>query len=251
MKRVRSSALLTLGLLFPVHMSAQVWPVHSMDRPRPPVVDPGPERPPVPPPPDAIVLFDGRNLDHWQHGESQPARWAVRDGYVEVVQSTGSLVTRQAFGDVQLHIEWAAPVGSTGSGQGRGNSGVFLMTRYEVQVLDSYRNDTYADGQAAALYGQTPPLVNACRPPGKWQTYDIVFRRPRFGPDGTVVRPARITVLHNGLLVHDAVEFTGRTTHARAAQYEPHAGRMPISLQDHGDPVRYRNIWVRALPEDP
>jgi 3-keto-disaccharide hydrolase len=222
-----------------------------MDRPRPPVVDPGPERPPVAPPADAIVLFDGRSLAEWQSGDSQPARWQVRDGYMEVVRGTGSIRTRRSFGDVQVHIEWATPTPPTGSGQERGNSGVFLMSYYEIQVLDSYQNDTYADGQAAAMYGQMPPLVNACRPPGRWQTYDIVFRRPRFGPDGSVVRPARVTVIHNGVVVHDAVPFAGRTAHARPAQYQPHPERLPISLQDHGDPVRYRNVWVRELPEEP
>ncbi|MGH7529459.1 MAG: 3-keto-disaccharide hydrolase [Gemmatimonadales bacterium] len=217
-----------------------------MERPRPPVVDPGPERAPVPPPSDAIVLFDDTDQREWTGGP-----WLVRDGYLEVVPGAGTLTTRRSFGDVQLHIEWHAPAPPSGDGQDRGNSGVFLMGVYEVQVLDSYRNDTYADGQAAALYGQAPPLVNACRPPGQWQTYDIVFRRPRFGADGAVRRPARITVIHNGVVVHDAVPFTGRTVHARVARYEPHADRLPVQLQDHGHPVRYRNIWIRELPELP
>jgi hypothetical protein len=222
-----------------------------MERPRPPVVDPGPERPPAPPPSDAVVLFDGRDLAAWQVGDGSPAAWRVADGYVEVVRGSGSIRTRRAFGDVQLHVEWATPAPPGGAGQGRGNSGVFLMGFYEVQVLDSYRNDTYADGQAAALYGQFPPLVNASRPPGQWQSFDIVFRRPRFGPDGAVREPARITVLHNGVLVHDGVALAGRTAHGRRASYQPHADRLPLMLQDHGDPVRYRNIWVRELPETP
>jgi hypothetical protein len=163
------------------------------------------------------------------------------------VRGTGSLRTARSFGDIQLHIEWRAATPPTASGQNRSNSGVFLMGRYEVQVLDSYQNETYADGQAAALYGQRPPLVNASRPPGEWQTYDIVFRRPRFAADGRVLEPARITLLHNGVLVHDAVAFTGATAHMRAASYEAHEDRLPISLQDHGDPVRFRNIWVREL----
>ena len=234
-------------ILFPyTTMPAQQWPVHSMDRPRPPVVDPGPERPPAPPPSDAIVLFDGKDLSEWTGGT-----WRVRDGYVEVVARTGALVTRRTFGDVQLHIEWAAPIPPSGDGQDRGNSGVFLMGLYEIQVLDSYQNVTYADGQAAAVYGQVPPLVNASRPPGQWQTYDIVFRRPTFAPDGAVLSPARITMLHNGVLVHDNEAFTGRTAHARRAQYAPHADRLPLVLQDHGNPVRYRNIWVRDLGETP
>lgn len=231
--------------------AAQTWPVHSLDRPRPPVVDPGPERPPVPAPADAIVLFDGRDLSQWMTADSGPARWLVRDGYLEVVGGTGSLMTRRAFGDVQLHIEWATPATPSGEGQDRGNSGVFLMGLYEIQVLDSYDNTTYADGQAAAMYGQVPPLVNASRPPGQWQSYDLVFRRPRFAPDGRVGQPARVTVFHNGVLVHDDEAFTGRTAHGRPARYQPHADRLPLSLQDHGNPVRFRTIWARELPERP
>lgn len=223
-----------------------------MDRPRPPVVQPGPERPPVPPPADAIVLFNGTNLDEWQSSDSvpKPARWKVKGGYMEVVPGTGSIRTRRGFGDVQLHVEWRAPSPPRGSGQDRGNSGVFLMGLYEVQVLDSWHNDTYPDGQAASLYGQYPPLVNATRPPGQWQTYDIIFRRPRFGADGALLRPARATVIHNGIVVQDAVSFKGATAHAREAVYQPHESRLPIQLQDHEHPVRFRNIWVRELPEE-
>lgn len=226
------------------------WRVHAMDRPRPAVVDPGPERPPGPLPSDAVVLFGGRDLSEWAASDSTPARWSVRDGYIECVPGTGNIHTRRAFGDVQLHIEWATPTPPHGDGQERGNSGVYLMSRYEVQVLDSYRNETYADGQAAAVYGQTPPLVNASRPPGVWQAYDIVFHRPRFSPDGTVARPARITVFHNGVLVQDDTEITGRTVHGAVAHYEPHPDRMPLMLQDHENRVRYRNIWVRELAEN-
>jgi hypothetical protein len=225
------------------------WPVNSMDRPRPPMVDPGPERPVAPPPSDAIVLFGGKDLSAWEGAEGGPAGWVVRDGYMEVKPGTGSIVTRQRFGDVQLHLEWAAPVPPHGAGQERGNSGVILMSRYEIQVLDSWHNDTYPDGQAAAMYGQRPPLVNACRPPGRWQSYDIVFHRPRFGPDGSVLQPARVTVFHNGVLVQDDAAFTGRTVHGRPATYEPHEDRMPLLLQDHGEPVRFRNIWIRELPQ--
>jgi hypothetical protein len=228
----------------------QEWPVHSMDRPRPPVVAPGPAGPSVPAPSDAVVLFDGTSLAEWvRQSDGGAAGWRVANEYVGVVGGSGTIATRRSFGDVQLHIEWATPTPPHGEGQERGNSGVFLMGRYEIQVLDSYRNDTYADGQAAALYGQTPPLVNASRPPGEWQTYDIVFRRPRFAADGSVVRPARATVFHNGVLVHDGVAFTGRTVHGRKAVYEAHEDRLPLVLQDHGDPVRFRNIWVRELPE--
>lgn len=220
-----------------------------MERPRPPVVDPGPERPHAPPPSDAIVLFDGRDLSEWRSQEGGPAGWKVADGYMEVVAGSGAIETRRSFGDMQLHLEWATPARASGDGQERGNSGVFLMGLYEVQILDSYDNDTYPDGQAAALYGQVPPLANACRPPDAWQSYDIIFRRPRFADDGTLLRPARVTVLHNGVLVHDNAEFQGRTVHGRDAQYEAHADQLPFALQDHGNPVRFRNIWVRELPE--
>jgi hypothetical protein len=176
-----------------------------------------------------------------------PAQWRVRDGVFEVVAGTGTLRTRDAFGDVQLHIEWMAPSPPRGRDQDRGNSGVFLMGKYEVQILDSYGNDTYADGQAAALYGQYPPLVNASRPPGEWQSYDIVFRRPRFDASGKVLSPARFTVLHNGVLVHDNAVLVGPTGHTTRPPYEAHPDRLPITLQDHGHPVRFRNVWVRDL----
>ena len=223
------------------------WPVHSTDRPRPPVVDPGPERPPAPPPSDALVLFDGRDLSSWVREDGAPAGWQVRDGYLEVTPQSGNIRTRRAFGDVQLHLEWAAPSPVRGEGQGRGNSGVFLMGFYEIQVLDSYQNDTYADGQAGAAYGQTPPLVNAMQPPGRWNSYDIIFRRPRFNADGSLARPARITAFHNGVLIHNDTALTGRTVHRREAEYSPHEDRLPMMLQDHGDRVRFRNIWVREL----
>ena len=236
----------------PVAAAAQggkAWLPNSLDRPKPPVVDPGPERPPVPPPSDAIVLFDGTDLSQWQMRDSTPAKWIVRAGYVEVAPGTGSMQTRRGFGDVQLHIEWATPNPPHGDSQERGNSGVFLMSHYEIQVLDGWHNITYADGYQGAVYGQTPPLVNASRPPGQWQTYDIVFHRPRFGPDGAVVRPARVTVLHNGVLVQDNTEITGWTVHNAVAHYRPHADRLPLILQDHENPTRFRNIWIRELAE--
>jgi hypothetical protein len=168
---------------------------------------------------------------------------------MEVARGTGAIETVRGFGDVQLHLEWQSPAIVRGSGQGRGNSGVFLMGRYEIQILDSYQNETYADGQAAALYGQHPPLVNVSRAPGEWQTYEIVFRRPRFAADGSLLRPAVVTVLHNGVVVHASQDMTGATAHMRRAVYEAHADRLPISLQDHGDLVRFRNIWVRELSD--
>ena len=227
------------------------WPIHSTSRPQPPVVNPGPAHAAAAPPSDAIVLFDGRSLDAWRSADSadRPARWKVERGYMEVAAGTGNIATARGFGDVQLHIEWAAPDVVKGEGQERGNSGVFLMGRYELQVLDSYRNTTYPDGQAGAIYGQYPPLVNASRAPGEWQTYDIIFHRPRFDAAGAVLSPARMTVLHNGVLVQDNAVLTGPTGHHERPPYARHPDRLPLILQDHGNPVRYRNIWVREVAD--
>ena len=222
-------------------------PQHARDCPAPPVVKAGPAPALVPPPSDAIVLFDGKDLSKWKGQDGGPARWVVRDGYFEVAAGTGSISTAQGFGDVQLHVEWAAPNPPKGADQDRGNSGVYLMGLYEVQVLDSYGSVTYPDGQAAAVYGQYPPLVNASRPPGEWQSYDIVFHRPRFDAGGKLLQPARLTVFHNGVLVQDDVTLTGPTAHQSRPPYQAHADRLPLSLQDHAHPVRYRNIWVREL----
>lgn len=199
------------------------------------------------PPSDAVVLFDGSGLDEWTDDNGDPARWEVAGGAMTVVAGAGGIRTKRAFGDVQLHVEWRTPAVVKGDGQGRGNSGVFLMERYEVQVLDSYENRTYSNGQAGSLYKQHIPLVNASRPPGVWQTYDIVFRAPRFAPDGTVDEPAWVTVFHNGVLIQDHVELAGPTVYTGHPEYEAHPDRLPISLQDHGNPVSYRNIWVREL----
>jgi hypothetical protein len=234
-------------LSFAAATGQETWPVHDPARPLPPVVAPGPAGPPVPAPADAVVLFGGRDLAAWTDAKGQPARWKVEDGYMEVVPKTGGIRTVRGFGDCQLHVEWMAPSPAKGAGQDRGNSGVFLMDTYEVQVLDCYGNTTYADGMTAALYGQHPPLVNACRPPGEWQTYDIVFRRPRFDKDGKVLSPARMTVFHNGLLVHECAVLTGPTAHKARPPYRAHADRLPVSLQDHDHPVRFRNIWLREL----
>jgi len=223
------------------------WAVHDPARPLPPVVDPGPAGPPAPPPSDAVVLFDGRDLSQWEDAKGAPAGWKVEAGYMEVVAKTGAIRTKKGFGDCQVHVEWAAPAVPVGESQERGNSGVFLMDIYEVQVLDCYNNRTYADGSAASLYGQYPPLVNACRKPGEWQTYDIVFHRPRFDAAGKASTPARFTVFHNGVLVQDNVELTGPTAHKARPPYKAHADKLPLSLQDHGSPVRFRNIWLRPL----
>jgi len=227
--------------------AGQEWAIHDMNRLVPPVVDPGPAGPPSPAPADAVVLFDGKDLAPWEDMKGNPAGWKVADRFMEVVAKTGSIRTKKGFGDCQLHIEWATPAVVAGEGQGRGNSGVFLMDSYEVQILDSYNNRTYADGQAASIYGQFPPFVNACRPPGEWQSYDIVFHAPRFGPDGSLLRPARMTIFHNGILVHDNAELTGPTAHKARPPYKAHPDKLPLSLQDHGNPTRYRNIWLREL----
>ena len=227
----------------------QQWSIHDETRPMPPVVDPGPAGPPAPIPADAIVLFGGTDLSEWTNAKGAPAGWQVRDGYMEVAKGKGSIRTTRGFGDCQLHVEWAAPAAAVGSGQDRGNSGVFLMDLYEVQVLDSYDSKTYADGMAAAIYGQFPPLVNASRKPGEWQMYDIVFHAPRFDERGALLAPARMTVFHNGILVHDNEELTGPTAHKARPPYKAHADRLPISLQDHSHPVRYRNIWIRELQQ--
>ncbi len=226
------------------------WKAHDMSRPRPPKVTSHMALP-VPPPSDAIVLFDGKDLSNWQAADGGPAKWIVDNGAMESVAGAGYVYTKAGFGDVQLHVEWAAPTPGQGHSQGRGNSGVFLMGKYEVQVLDSFENVTYADGQAAALYGQYPPLANASRPEGEWQSYDIVFRRPRFKPDGSVLAPARLTVLHNGVLVQDNVEAWGPTSWLQHFPYKSHPDRLPLALQDHGNPVLFRNIWLRELPESP
>ncbi|MFN0099383.1 MAG: DUF1080 domain-containing protein [Gemmatimonadaceae bacterium] len=227
---------------------AATWPQHSLERPKPPVEVAPPQRLPVAPPPGAIVLFNGGDLSWWKSGDGDAAKWRVVDGAFEVVPGTGDLRTRVGFGDVRLHLEWMSPAPPKGEGQDRGNSGVYLQATYEVQVLDSYRNDVYADGQAAAIYGQFPPRVNVTRPPGEWQSYDIEFRRPRFDSTGTSLSPARLTVWHNGVLVHDDVALLGPTSHKVRDPYKAHADELPIMLQDHGHPVRFRNVWVQVLP---
>lgn len=226
------------------------WKIHDPNRPVPPVIEPGTastQQTPGRAPSDAVVLFDGKDLSQWAATDNGPAKWKVENGYFEVVPKTGYIHTREAFGDCQLHVEFAEPNPPKGESQGRGNSGVFLQGLYETQVLDSYQNKTYADGQAAASYGQYPPLVNASRPPGNWQIYDIVFHGPRFDASGKLTRPARETVFHNGVLVQDNVELTGPTAHGERPPYKATPEKLPLALQDHGDPVRYRNIWIREL----
>ncbi len=232
------------------HLPGSRWRVHDTDRPLPPVVTPPTTEPGAGAPPgDATVLFDGTDLDAWRAGD-EAAQWTLTDEGELIVNGTGSIQTVAAFGDVQLHLEWRSPTEIESSGQGRGNSGVFLMGRYEIQILDSFENPTYADGQAGALYGQHPPLVDATLPPGAWQSFDIVFRAPRFDGD-ELVSPARATVFHNGVCIHDAAEFFGSTAHRAVATYAPHPPTGPLVLQDHGNPVAFRNIWIRPLaPRD-
>lgn len=232
--------------------------VHETDplkQPFPSVVTPAPADSPGAAPSDAKVLFDGSEaalVANWTNTQGGPSGWKVANGGLESVAKAGYIQTKEKFGSCQLHIEWAAPVHVVGEGQGRGNSGVFLMNTYEVQVLDNYDNPTYADGQAGALYGRKKPLVNVCRPPGEWQTYDIIFHRPMFDENGKVTRRATFTVLHNGVLIQDHTVLSGGTgwngPHA-ATEYKAHADKLPISLQDHGNPVRFRNIWIRELKD--
>ena len=205
----------------------------------PPIIDPGPAGGP---PSDAIVLFDGKDLSKWQGERGAEAKWVVKDGYAVV--GSGSIITKDQFGDCQLHVEWAAPAEVKGKDQGRGNSGVYLQGRYEIQVLDSYDNKTYPDGQAGAFYGFSAPLVNASRKPGEWQTYDIIFHTPKASADGKV-QAGSFTVLHNGVLIQDHVPVKGDAT--TAAKFTGVTPKGPIILQDHGNPVRYRNIWIRPL----
>lgn len=226
------------------------WRVHDPDRPAPEMVEPGPA--PGSAPSDAVVLFDGHSLDAWQ---AKGAAWIVSDGAVTVPPradgaAESALVSKQSFGDVQLHLEFRSPVPPTGSSQDRGNSGIWFMQRYEIQILDGYRNPTYADGTVGAIYAWKPPLVNASRPPGEWQSYDILFERPRFGPEGELLRPAYVTAFLNGVLVQNRQPWLGSTVWRKVAKYEAHGDAAPIELQDHGSPVAFRNIWVRPLADD-
>jgi hypothetical protein len=246
--------MLIIFLVIPILLISQessMWKAHDLNRPKPEIITPPTQYLPVHPPSDAIVLYDGKDLSKWEGMDGKATKWINGDGYFECVRGSGYIRSKQGFGDIQLHVEWVAPLPVKGNSQGRGNSGVFLMGLYEVQVLDSYDNTTYPDGQASAVYGQYPPQVNAARPPGEWQAYDIVFHRPHFNSLGVLEKPARLTVFHNGVLVQDNVELWGGTEWQKYYPYKPHPDKLPISLQDHGNPVRFRNIWVRELSETP
>jgi len=233
-------------------LPGQKWRVHDRTRPQPRKVTPGQPIPAPSAPSDAIVLFDGRDLSKWNGGGRRGAvtepRWKVENGYMELVPGAGGLVTKESFGDVQLHVEWMTPAGADAShvGQARGNSGVILMGRYEVQVLSSYNNPTYPDGAAGSIYGLYPPMVNPCLPEGQWNTYDIVFEAPKFEEE-KLVKPAIVTLFFNGVLVQHRVELLGTTSHEPIAVYTPHAPELPLTLQGHAGPARFRNIWIRRL----
>jgi len=231
-------------------LPGQKWKVHDMERPRPPKIAPAPyveEKPPA----DAIVLFDGKDLSHWmtsaRGGTVTDPKWKVENGYIEIVPRTGRLVTKDKFGDCQLHVEWQVPSTSVGNGQAIGNSGIELMTRYEVQVLESNSHLTYSDGGAGAIYGVWPPMVNPSRPMGEWNVYDIFFEAPHFEGD-KMVKPAYMTVVFNGVLVQNHKDYLGTTIWRRVGTYTAHPAEEPLSLQDHSQPVRFRNIWIRKLP---
>ncbi len=227
------------------------WRVHDLYRPRPSIVHVAPSPAPASPPSDAVVLFDGKDLSQWMKRVDdpqslQPAGWEVKDGAIVVVGGSGDIQSIATFADCQLHVEWSAPTPPEGGSQGRGNSGVYLMGHYEIQILDSHENTSYADGQAGAVYGQYPPLVNVTRPPGEWNSFDIVFEAPRFS-GARLERPAYVTVFQNGVLVQYHREIMGVAAHKHTTEYKPHAPAGPVLLQDHGNPTRFRNIWVRPL----
>ncbi len=231
------------------------WGVHDMNRPQPVHVYPGSfssDEHPGTPPSDAVILFGGRpeDIEKWQADKptGEPTKWIVENGLLQCVPGSGYIRTKQEFSDCQLHVEWSEPENIEGASQGRGNSGVFLMGQVEVQVLDSYNNPTYPDGSASSIYGINPPMVNVIRPPGKWQTYDIVFRRPLF-KDGKEVDPGYITVFVNGVLTQDHTALEGKGGHKSRSVAQPFPETGPLKLQDHGNPVRFRNIWLRPLPK--
>ncbi len=228
------------------------WAIHDPNRPQPKLVTPGTfssQEQPGTPPSDAIILFDGSDLSKWEadEGTGVPTKWVVKNGAMECVPGSGYVRTKETFGDCQLHVEWAAPTKVEGNSQGRGNSGVFLMGLVEVQVLDNYNNLTYPDGTAGAVYGVNPPLANALRPPGQFQSYDIVFRRPVY-KDGQPLDPGYVSVFENGVLVQDHTMLEGGTGHMSRSKPRAFPATGPLKLQDHGNPVRYRNIWYRPLP---
>jgi len=238
-----AAATASAGLYGDTPDAKHAWAVHDMNRPQPAIIQAEPGKPPS----DAVVLFDGTSLDKWCADNGEPTKWVLKDGAMECVRGSGAIRTKDSFGDCQLHIEWATPTKVEGGSQGRGNSGVFLMGQHEVQVLDNYDNPTYADGQAGSVYAENPPLVNACRKPGEWQAYDIVFHQPIW--DGNTMKfPGSVTVFHNGVLVQDHWELEGLSTHCQRRPLTKYGEKGPLKLQDHGNPVRFRNVWIREIP---
>jgi hypothetical protein len=240
----KNSLVLTLSFSI-LLLNAQNDPkTTELWEPVPPKVIPGENGTP---PSDAIILFDGNDSSKFESVNGGEVKWKVENGYMTVVPGTGSIKTKQGFGDCQLHIEWRTPEFDDDEGQGKGNSGIMLMGKYELQVLDSYENKTYANGQAASIYKQHIPLVNACKNSGEWQIYDIIFTAPKFGREGRMISPARITVLHNGVLVQNNVSLLGTTKYIGLPVYKEHGDKEPLILQNHTDLVSYRNIWIREL----
>jgi hypothetical protein len=233
------------------------WKAHDLSRPLPQIATPADENLSIKPPSDALILFDGSDLSQWSDSQGGKSKWKVNDGVLIATPKSGNLFTKKKFGDCQLHLEWQIPADIKRKGQGRGNSGIYFMESFEIQILDTLANKTYADGMAGAIYGQYPPLVNAARPAGKWQSYDIIFHRPHFHADGSLKSRATATVLFNGVLIQDNSAFLGPTTWIKHLGYEKGPDKRRMSLQDHGNPTRFRNIWIRelagkrALPKQP
>ena len=246
--RLQRSFILCSAIITSTTIFAQKDPATTeIWKPEPKVVTPGKTNSDAPS--DAIILFDGISGSAWQHTNGDAIKWTIADNALTVKPQTGTIATKQKFGDCQLHIEWRIDKNVKGENQDRGNSGIFLMGRYELQVLDNYNgiNKTYVNGQAGSIYKQSPPLVNVCKAPGEWQTYDIIFTAPRFSDNGSVITPARITVLQNGVLVQNNTSIWGNTVYIGSPTYEKHAAKESITLQDHGHLTSFRNIWVREL----
>jgi len=242
---VSALAATSIALLAAAPQQAKEWGVHDKDRPQPAMVTPGGHGKA---PSDAVVLFDGKSLDKWT-GNGGTAAWEVKDGYFQVKAGSGNIRTKDGFGSCQIHVEWMVPESCKCEGQHGCNSGLFFMDRYELQILGSNPNKTYVDGMAGAMYGQYPPLVNACNPNGQWNTYDVIFHAPKFKADGTLEKAGTMTVFLNGVLVQDHSEIRGATAHAAKAKYSAHEPKLPIGLQDHGDALCFRNIWLRPLAD--
>ena len=246
--QLQRSAIICTAIIIHLNLFAQKDPpTTEIWKPEPKVITPGKTN--SEPPSDAVILFDGKSTSNWLHKNGTEVKWTVADNAMTVKPQSGDIQSKQKFGDCQLHIEWRIAQNVSGDGQNRGNSGIFLMGRYEVQVLDNYNNinKTYVNGQAGSIYKQHPPLVNACKAPGEWQTYDIIFTAPRFSEKGNVIEPARITVIQNGILVQNNSTIWGNTVYIGSPFYEKHEGKEPIAIQDHGNATSFRNIWVREL----